>query len=226
MDIKLPTTLPKVKLNPSLSKAKVGWGEVALLVIIIGVVFWFLILPKNSEVKSEHQQLEALSARTVEIQGQAAVLKNLVDSLSASGKDVEKLDEGLPLTGRTTRLQMLLEGIASSSGMNNTKISVDNPSSGVVAGDVALLENEFKAGRSLQVVSAFVDVTSTMDKLVVFLQKLERSGRIFAVKTLEIGPAEDQQLNMKLTLDAYYFGQPQTKAGTGVSHTDTRSAAN
>lgn len=215
MDLELPKTLPKVKLSSTLVKSRASWGEAGLLIIIIVLIVWFLILPKRTEVKAQTIKLEDIIKKSSETEGQVELLKNLIKTLNSKTSQVAKLDEALPLVGRTTRLQMLLEGIANSSGISGAEITVTGKGDVIAAGDKNNLENKFEATRKLQKISASITADSSFDKLAVFMRKLEHSGRLLDITSWEIGPGQDGQLEMKLVIDSYYYGtQDSSKSGS------------
>jgi Tfp pilus assembly protein PilO len=207
MDIQLPKSIStsSLKIPPSGRRARTPWIEAVLLLVIIVLSFIFLVLPKKSTVAAEQGQLDALNQTAEEMSKNLDTLKSLAQQLQQHAGDVAKLDEGLPLRGSTIELQMLLENLSQTSALTTNDISIGVKSDAIVSGNTQLLANPYGASRSLQKFQATVSVTGSLDNLIAFMQKLESNGRILNVTAFNITTGKDNELEMTLYIDAYYY---------------------
>jgi len=178
-----------------------------LLIVVSALFTWFIILPKRSDLALKQEALAVIKKQESEIAGQLARLQELVDSLNASEKEIELLDQSLPLNGRITRFHFLIEALAQQAGVTLGNLNVSSPSTGPVAGDLAALDKPFKVDRKLQKLSGSVVVIGTLNQLKGFLEKVETSGRLIDITDVGIDAGTNGDLNLRLTINSYYFGQ-------------------
>jgi Tfp pilus assembly protein PilO len=179
--------------------------EVTLLVVICGLFYWFVILPKQNQVNVKNTQLTQVSAEETKVSGNLVTLQNLVKSLKSDSQDISKLDQAIPLEGNAVRLQLLIQSLAASSGVTVGNISISGQPNAPVAGDKALLANPYVATRTLRTLSGTVFVIGNFSQLQNFLQQIETSGRLMDVTNLTISQDSQGQLDMQVTLNAYYL---------------------
>ncbi len=179
--------------------------EAVLLVVASVLVVWFLILPKQHVIADKKTELEAVTKEEASIADDLQNLKEMSDELGAKSQTITDLDEALPLEGKVIRLQTLIEALAKSTGAVVGDINVSAKGDSVIAGNRALLQKQFGQTRTLQKLSGSVYVIGSYIQLKAFLQKLEKSARIFEITDLSLDAASDGNLNLKLTLNAYYL---------------------
>jgi len=179
--------------------------EVVLLVVICGLFYWFVILPKQEEVAAKNSQLTQVLGEGTKVSGNLVTLQNLVKSLKSDSQNISRLDQAMPLDGNVVRLQLLIQSLAGSAGVTVGNISISGQPNTAVAGDKALLANPYGVSRSLRVLSGTVFVIGSFSQLQNFLQQIETSGRLMDVTNLTISQDSQGQLNMQITLNAYYL---------------------
>lgn len=203
LTVKSPVTRVSSRLKSSGSMF-----QLIVLVMVAVIFYWFIVGPKRQEIKEQRRQITSLQEKSAELSKQLATLDTLVKQLKRNGPEIAKLDESLPLHGRTTWLHLLTEQLVTSSGLTLGSLSVSNVEDDFIAGNRELMQNPFKAKRQVKKVSANLGVSGTVAQFEAFLKKLENNARIIDVKVLEISGAQDQLVDFKLTFDAYYFALP------------------
>ena len=178
--------------------------EITLLVLVSVLFSWFVILPKKAELQSREKELKTLQEQQSQIAGQLETLRRLVQDLKSNQSKVALLDQSLPLDGKILRLRFLIETLANTVGVTVSSVGIASKSD-LVSGDKALLANPFGTARTLQKLSGSVSVVGTFDQLEAFLKKLENSGRILDVGDLNLDANTSNNLNMRVTLSAYYL---------------------
>jgi len=205
MDANLSKNL-NLGLPPQIKNARNSLVELVLLVVVCALFGWFVVLPKKAEVEAKKADLATIQGQESKMADKLAKLKTLVQTLQSSSLQTADLDQALPLDGKITRLKILIDSLANSSGVTVGDVSVSSSKAdSVVAGDKGLLANPYGAARTLQKLSGSVYVIGTFDQLKAFLQKLETSARLLDVTELSMDGASDGSLNLKLTISAYYL---------------------
>ncbi len=206
MEFQIHKKSPQVPLVSSIKRrTQNNLVEVVLLVLVIGLFFWFIVIPKKANLVVKQQRAAELRVEEGKLSGDLAQLKALVEELKANSNNVAKLDEALPLTQNTARVHLLVEQMARSSGATISDLNVVGESEAVVAGNVEILDNPFTVARSRKTLDVSVNVLGSFDQLKAFLQKLEKNGRIFNVAALGIKGTEEGLLELRLNLEAYYY---------------------
>lgn len=208
MEINFAKQIPRPLVIPASLRQRGSLFELLILVVVGILFFWFIISPKNSELSNQKSLVESLSAESAKLSDQQKELDSLIRQLDASSKDISKLDESLPLHPRTTWMYLLVESLVQSSGMAIGGLSVSNQEADIMAGNTALLAEPFSAQRVLKRVAVNLSVSGTFSQFQSFLEKVENSGRIFDIKTLDISSSSNELLDFRLSLDAYYFTPP------------------
>jgi Tfp pilus assembly protein PilO len=204
MDINLSKNI-NMGLPPQMPSARNFLLEVALFAVVCGLFFWFIVLPKQAIVSAKNEELSQYLEAQSKTAGDLQTFKRLVGELKSHPNDIKKLDDAIPLAGKATYLQMLIETLANSSGVTIGSINVAGKNDAVAAGDTQLINNPFKASRSLQKLSGTVYVIGTLPQLMAFLKKVETSGRVMQISSISVGPAQDNNLSLNVSLDAFYF---------------------
>jgi Tfp pilus assembly protein PilO len=177
-----------------------------LLILIIGLFYWFVVQPKKNEKKAHQLVLVQAQEQQAKLSSQLRILEELIAELRSHSKDVEKLDEALPLEMNNIRLQLLLETIARNSGLTVADVVVNSRAgSDVVAGNRELLKNPYKTGRTLQKANVAVGVIGTFDQIRVFLEKIEKNSKVLDIISMDLQALKENSLQLGLNIETYYF---------------------
>lgn len=187
------------------SSSRVPLFEVGLLIIVCALFYWFIILPKSAALDAKQAELGKLQEESGKIADSLEKFKALAQNVESHPKEISDLDYALPLDGKITHLQTLIETLAQSVGVTIGDITITSKGDNDWAGDKALLADPFGATRALQQLSGTVYVLGNLDQLTAFLQKLENSGRIIDVSALAVDPGPAGSLGLRLTVDGYYL---------------------
>lgn len=205
MDIKLTKT-PSLTPQPVTNSSRNTLMEVGLLIVICALFFWFIIMPKNASIAAKKQTLSQVQSEENQINQSLTQLQSLVKTLQSNTTQVSELDQALPLSANSVELEILLNNLAQSVGVTVGNISASSATpNNPVSGDTALLANPYGATRTLQKLTASVNVTGTFPQLQAFLQKVETSGRLMDITELEIDSAPNNALSLRVGIDAYYL---------------------
>jgi Tfp pilus assembly protein PilO len=180
--------------------------EVGLLIIISGLFFWFIVLPKKAEVDLKINDLATIQQRGSQASGQLDELKNLIGSLPSNTQNTAILDQAIPLDGNVIKLQLLIQSIAQSAGVTLGNVSISGNPNGAIAGDTALLANPYGVARKLKTLDGALYVIGSFNQLQALLQKLESSGRLIDIDNLAISQGSEGNLGLSINFKAYYFG--------------------
>ncbi len=194
-----------IGLPPQIQSARNSILEITLLVVICSLFTWFVVLPKLAEYNTKKDLLSTIKESQNKMADDLQIMRTLASDLKVHQKDVQILDDALPLDGKALYLEFLVRQLAESSGVILGDLNVNSKSNAVIAGDTTLLANPYKVTRSLQKLSGNAFVTGTLAQLVNFLKKMENSGRLLQVSALEISSAQAGSLGMRLTFDSYYL---------------------
>lgn len=185
--------------------------KIVLLILVIGLVSWFVVKPKMQEQAALREQLAQAQKERSSFQADVEKLQGLIGTLENSATEVAKLDEVLPLQISTVRDNQLIQVLAKSSGLTVGDINISSQGDAVVAGDKVVLQNPYQVARGLQIVSAGVYVIGNFDQIKAFLQALENNARIMDILSLKIAANQDGLLDLKINMNLYYFG-PNVKS--------------
>ncbi len=205
MNLEIPKKI-SMGLPPQVQNSKTSLLEIVLLLVISVLFFWFIILPKQAQVNVKNEQLQKYTADQEKMKDSLDTITKLVKELKSHTADVAKLDDAIPLEGKNTNLQFLIQKLADAAGVQVSDISI-SAKPGVVAGDVALLKDPFGAPRILQKLSGSAFILGSFSQIQLFMQKLETSGRVIQISNVEIQGGQNNSLSLKLVFDAYYFAQ-------------------
>jgi len=207
----LPTSTNNPKLQSQKSHSMYGAHGVilqtSLLVVIAALVFWFLLLPKQSAVSAQRTELSDLKDTEESTAAMLTKLNNLVQVLDRSQDQVSKLDSLLPLDSRPTKIQVMLQRYVETSGMGLANINVDYPAeeSIIAAGDPELLKDPFSGARTRRIASVTLQITGQMNQFEALLKNIETGSRLFDIKSIDIKGQEDGGLAIRLNLETYFY---------------------
>ncbi len=175
-----------------------------LLIIVLVLFSWFILRPKLSTSAEQRSNLKAVQTQLAGIKNDKQELNRLVEDLRAASDEVAKVDEALPLTGRVSKVYVLLDNYVRSSGMTLTLISADDTSKAIAAGEKQLLQNPYQPGRQLHAVTLTTSVTGTMEQFKNLLQLIETSGRVLDIDSVEVIGGEPLT-KFRITVKAYAY---------------------
>ncbi len=194
---------PKISSVPIKRPTRSGFQAVLLLVVII-LFSWFIVAPASQVLGSRQAQIKQANNELKDIQDNTANLNSLIQSLKNSQKQVDLLDEALPIDGRFTKIHVLLDQIVKASGMTLAGINVD-PGKNVVAGQKNDLEHPFRQERKQNSVDATLSVTGSMEQGVGLLQLLENDARIIDVDAIDVTSDGSGTLAFRFKLIFYFY---------------------
>lgn len=200
--------LPKninFNISPQIKSSQNSIFEAVLLLIVCILFYWFILLPKTAQVAEQKTALSQAQDEKNNISGTVNDLKKMVEQLSTHAQDINALDEAMPLDSKVLRLRLLLEDLGRSVGMSVSNVSVAGDSDAPWAGDKEILENPYSVPRLVERLSGTVSAVGTYSQMVAFMEKIETSGRLININSVNIDNSADGNLNILLTLDAYYL---------------------
>ncbi|MCL5008904.1 MAG: type 4a pilus biogenesis protein PilO [Patescibacteria group bacterium] len=179
--------------------------EVVLLLIMIGLFYWYMVMPKQASLKAAQAQITQLTTDKSNIQGQIDSLNSSIKTLSSSKSSIADMDEALPLDSRTTKLQLLVESLASQAGVSLESVSFDSDSKTVYASSKEAAANPFSQPRKLKVIGGSVAVLGSFDQVQAFLGKVEKSARVLNIQTMNLNVQDAGVMSLRLDLEAYSY---------------------
>ncbi len=206
MAISIPQIHTPVRSSlPQKASVRYSMIEVVLLIVVIGLFYWFIAKPKIAELSVQQAKLESVQSEQQALAGNLKKLKGLVAQLKSSPDKVKLLDEAMPLHGKTTDVETLIDYLAKSSGVSIADISATTKNDLVAAGNKEVLKDPYAVKRTLQKITAEANVMGTYDQLVSFMKKLEQNGRVLNANAMELRTGDEGQLNLRLTIETYFY---------------------
>lgn len=194
--------------NPVLKIARnatSSYVEVGLVILIIGLFYWFMVLPKQRGLKVQNEQLAKLQDEDKSLADNVAKLQSLIEKLKESKSNVQKLDEALPLKGKTFGINIVLQEYAELAGVILAPANLNTKPDYVIAGNISQLENPFEGKRSLQKLSTNLQVLGTFPKLINFVKKIENSPRLIQINDFQVENGKEGLLNLVMSIDTYFY---------------------
>jgi len=179
--------------------------EIILLIVVIGLFYWFIVMPKKASFDKQRSQLAALQETQASLDDDIANLQKLIAEIRSHPQEIADIDESLPLSGNVLRLNMLLEYLARLTGVTVGDINVAGAGNALDSGNKEKIAHPYAAQRTLQKLSGGMMVTGTFDQLQSFLKKVENNARLINIQGVEISSASEDQLSLKVTLETYYY---------------------
>lgn len=196
--------------------------EVIVLFVVVVLVGVFVVRPKLNSNQMKSEELNKAKAQYEKVETDRSAMEKLLDKMDESEQDIAMVDQALPLHGRITALNLLIDNLAVSSGMQLASISTEDTSSNIVAGDEKLIEDPYNANRKLQIINATVTVAGPVEQFRQFLKLIEKSPRLMDIDTVSISRQEDEVL-YKVRLKAYFYApeyeKPKAQDVSGVQET-------
>lgn len=208
MNINLPKTVPRLEKAPVFAKKSSSSSlEIIFLLVFIFLFGWFVLQPKSSALSLREKEKQALLDEESSIDAKVQTLKKLIQEMKQHPKEIALLDEAIPLDSRQTKLEILLFSLAGSAGISVGDINIARRAEEVYATNPEIQKKPFENPRSLKKFMVSIDVFGNFEQLVEFIKKLENSGRLVDIATFALSPTDNNQLNLKLTANSYYFTQ-------------------
>lgn len=190
----------------------------SVLILIVLLVFgWFVLGPKYVKTNATREQLNTLKEQRANLEADQQDLNRLVKKLEDSTAEVKLLDEAVPLTGRPTRVALLMETYAQNSGVVLTQIGISGTDDFIASGNKAELAKPFQSNRDLATIDISLAVSGSVEQFRNFLILLEQSGRIIDVDTLSVISGETSDtFNLRLKTYAYELAEEVTAPAVGA----------
>jgi Tfp pilus assembly protein PilO len=190
--------------SPKLNRTNTSIVEIIALVVIIVIVGWFFVRPQMSVLKMGRATLKEAQADFARVEQDKNDLSKLITKVKQSSSDLALVDEALPLSGRPTQLQVLLDSLVTATGMSTVSSTIQDFGDKIVAGNKALADNPYGYTRKLQTTTLDLTVNGTVDQFKNLLQLIESNGRVVDVETVDVSNTADS-VNFKLKLKAYSY---------------------
>jgi Tfp pilus assembly protein PilO len=178
--------------------------QIILLAVICSLFSWFILKPKYSETMANRSQLSAAEKQLEQITKDQADLKQLVSRLNSSTDQVALVDEALPLNGRISKANVLMESLVQASGMSMAQLTTSDSQKTISSGDKAKLANPFKAVRTLNTISMTLSLTGNLDQFRNLLELIETNGRVLDVESMDV-TSDDNGSKFRIIVNAYAF---------------------
>lgn len=176
-----------------------------ILVLIVLVLFsWFIFRPQLAKFNESRAEVATAEEQLNKVETDRRELNRLINELQASPDEITIVDEALPLNGRISKANVLLDTLVQTSGMSLAVISADDVVQTIDAGDKDVINNPYQPGRTLHTITINASVTGTMEQLKNLLELIETNGRLLDVDSLQIlGGSE--LTKFRLTIKAYSY---------------------
>lgn len=175
-----------------------------LLIVVIALFSWFIVKPALSQSQAVREELRVATEKRAAVENDKRELNRLVSQLQSSESDIKITDEALPLVGRISKLDVLVDTLAKSSGLQVINLSVAETGNSIAAGNKEVLADPYAAQRELQTQSMSILVSGTIDQFRNFLQLLETSGRLLDVSNLKV-TSDTGAIKYNLTIKGYAY---------------------
>lgn len=201
----LPKSLSKLQLPPINKQSQTSIVEIVLLLVIAVLFYWFVVSPKKAELVVEQDKIQVLKAEQSKIQAQKQELERFIRTMKTDPSSLSKLDEALPMDGKVMVLHLLVEKLASESGIVLDNVTFTGGGDAVTSGNREILKNPYGSPRTLKKILGNINIKGQLDQVQSFLQKLEESGRFFDLSDFQINATPEGEISMSAALATYYF---------------------
>lgn len=194
-----------IGLPPQIKSSRNSLFEIVLLIVVCALFSWFIIMPKKAKVQAKKSELAKYAQEQSKMASNLQNFNRLVAELNSHEQEIKNLDDALPLEGKTTYLEILIQNLANSAGVAVGDIGLSGKNDVIAAGNTELIKNPYGATRTLQKISGTVSVIGSFAQMRDFLKKIETSGRVMQISSVDIVAAQDNNLSLRIALDAYYL---------------------
>ena len=205
MDIQLPTKVSKISFSANDNGHQYTIFEAVLLVIVGILFFMFILQPKRAELVAAQEREVKLEEQNRKVQKNKATLLSLIKELKNHPEQISELDEALPLESRITRYRIAIESLVANSGMKIGDVSIETGPDRPAAGNKGVLANPFGQVRKLQKFNTNITVAGTFEQFIGLLKKLETSGRVIDVNSIEVRSSKEDSLEFRITSQSYFY---------------------
>jgi Tfp pilus assembly protein PilO len=186
--------------------------EVIILLAITILFLIFVVRPKYSMSKVKAAELKTAQSQYQTVESDRKTMNDLIDKLDDSKNDLALVDQALPLQGRVTSLDLLIDNLVSTSGMKLASVNTDEGTNGVAAGDKKLLTDPYGSNRKLQTMLANVTVTGPVEQFRQLLKLIETNSRLMDIDTISI--SKQDEIIYKIRLKAYFYAPEYDKVNS------------
>lgn len=182
--------------------------NIVLLLIVLVCFTWFLVLPLNQQLNASRDQLHQAQAASQSLSQTNQQLQQLVSQMQTSTDDINHLNEALPLDNRPTKVDILLDSLAKTSGLTLSAIEPDSlgdKGDSIVAGNKALLKDPYSTVRVLHSMAFQVSLTGSIDQFINFLHLAETSSRLLDIDMVSARGDQNNLLSFHTHLKTYYY---------------------
>ncbi len=205
MSVNLPKNI-NLSVPPQIRNYQNYIIEIVLLAVAAALFYFFLITPLQAKISLKQDNLAKIQAEEAKISDSLSKLQKMIREMKSHPQEIAELDQAIPLDGKTPKLQMLLEKLASSLGVTVGNINISTGAGGEVwAGNKTVLENPYGAARTPKKMAGSIYVIGNYDQLRSFLEKLESNGRVFNITEFSLSGGENGNLNLNLSFEVSYL---------------------
>lgn len=189
--------------------------QTILILIVVAVFGWFVLGPKYTKTTATRATLAEVEAQRANLEADQQELNKLISKMEDSQDEVKLVDEAVPLTGRPTKIALLLETYAQNAGMTISQLGIAKPEEFIASGNKQELDKPFQGNRDLATIDVNVTAVGSIDQFKNFLILLEQSGRLIDVDTLTVNNGDtSESFSLKLKTYAYELAElPAPKPG-------------
>ena len=205
MSVNLPQNI-NLSVPPQIKNYQNYIIEIVLLIIAAALFYFFLITPIQGKISLKQDNLAKIQTEEAKISDTLSKLEKMVREVKNHPQEIAQLDQAIPLDGKTPKLQMLLEKLASSLGVTVGNINIATGAAGEIwAGDKKILDNPYGVSRTPKKMTGSIYIIGNYDQLRSFLEKLEGNGRVFNITEFSLSGGENGNLNLNLSFEVSYL---------------------
>jgi len=186
--------------------------ELGAVIVAIILVFWFFVRPKLANVNDQKTAIAQQQQIFNSVETDRQQMLKLVSDLKNQQGDVALVDEALPLDTRITRIQVLIDGLVSASGMQEHSINFSASDKLIAAGNPVEIPQpsesagkQYSVTRSLDTINFDLAVSGSVDQLKQLLNLVETNGRVIDITDISINSNQGTVTYM-LKLKTYSYG--------------------
>lgn len=198
-------TTPKINSSSPAVPAKVRNSalEVILMLVVIGVVYQYLVKPKQVELASAQENYIKADGERKEAEKTQSALSSLQTQLESQGAQIAVLDESLPLSSRITRTYLELQQLVTDAAMTPGNIQVDQT---VDQAAVNIdLSKVFAKPRKLASLKISLNVIGSMLDFQGLLETIESQNRVYNIDSIDIQPERDNVFAFHIQMKTYVY---------------------
>jgi Tfp pilus assembly protein PilO len=210
-------TTPKINSTTPAGPTKVRNSalEIVLMLIVIGVVYQYLVKPKQVELMTAQENYTKADGERQEAEKTKSALSSLQAQLENQTAKIAVLDESLPLSSRITRTYLELQQLVTDAAMTPGNIQVDQT---VDQAAVNIdLSKVFAKPRKLASLKISLNVIGSIQDFQGLLETIESQNRVYNIDSVDIQPERDNVFAFHIQMKTYVYVPdaitPNTAAG-------------